>query len=165
MLSFFSVEDNIIFTKLRKLRNQLEATSNFEFLQNEKIIPFFLDLTKGTKAEASLSDLLDDDGNPFRSDAELKEYIRNFYQKIYRATESDAHNREESTGVFLLYLHYTNSLYTAQFFFLCAWAGVGGGGRGGEGGCISSEKRGGGSKKLITGVALATFTCTMNTFT
>ncbi len=39
-----------------KLRNQLEATSNFEILQNEKITPFFLNLAKGSKAEASLSD-------------------------------------------------------------------------------------------------------------
>jgi hypothetical protein len=57
-----------------KLRNQLEATSNFEILQNEKITPFFLNLAKGTKAEASLSDVLDDEGNPFRSDTELKDY-------------------------------------------------------------------------------------------
>jgi hypothetical protein len=65
------------------LRNRLEATNNFEILQNEKITPFFLKLAKGNKAEASLSDLLDDDGNPFRTDAELKAHIRNFYQKIY----------------------------------------------------------------------------------
>jgi hypothetical protein len=89
--------DKIVDNKLRK---QLEATSNFEILQNEKITPFFLNLAKGTKAEASLSDLLDDDGNPFRSDAELKEYIRNFYQKIYRAPESDSHIREDCIHIF-----------------------------------------------------------------
>jgi hypothetical protein len=84
-----------------KLRNQLEATSNFEILQNEKITPFFLNLAKGTKAEASLSDLLDDDGIPFRSDDELKEYIRKFYQKIYKAQESDSRIREDCIRNFL----------------------------------------------------------------
>ncbi len=44
---------------------------------------------------------MDDDGNPFRSDAELKEYIRNFYQKIYRAPASDATLRENCIHEFL----------------------------------------------------------------
>jgi hypothetical protein len=83
------------------LRNRLEATSNFEILQNEKITPFFLNLAKGNKSEASLTDLLDDDGNPFRSDAELKEHIRNFYQKIYRKPESDNRIRDDSIKTFL----------------------------------------------------------------
>jgi hypothetical protein len=70
------------------LRNRLEATSNFEILQNEKITPFFLNLAKGSKAEASLSDLLDNDGNPFRSDNEMKEHVRKFYQKIKKKTRT-----------------------------------------------------------------------------
>jgi hypothetical protein len=83
------------------LRNRLEATSNFEILQNERITPFFFNLAKGNKSEASLSDLLDDDGNPFRSDAELKAHIRNFYQKIYRKPESDNRIRDDSIKTFL----------------------------------------------------------------
>jgi hypothetical protein len=90
--------DNIIDNNLR---NRLEATSNFEILQNERITPFFLNLAKGNKAEASLSDLLDDDGNPFRSDAELKAHIRNFYQKIYKKPESDNHIRDDCIRTFL----------------------------------------------------------------
>ncbi len=72
-----------------QLRNRLEAPQNFEILQNEKITPFFLNLAKGNKAEASLTDLLDDDGNPFRTDTELKEHIRKFYQNIYKKPNID----------------------------------------------------------------------------
>ncbi len=70
-------------------------------MQNEKITPFFLNLAKGSKAEASLSDLLDDDGNPFRSDNEMKEHIRKFYQKIYKKPEIDDHIREDCIKNFL----------------------------------------------------------------
>jgi hypothetical protein len=41
-------------------------------------------LAKGSKAEASLSDLRDDNGNLFPSDSFMKEYVRNYYQKLYR---------------------------------------------------------------------------------
>jgi hypothetical protein len=58
------------------LRCKLEATSNFEILNNEH----FLNLAKGSKAEASLSDLRDDNGDPFSSDNKMKEYVRNYYQ-------------------------------------------------------------------------------------
>jgi hypothetical protein len=72
-----------------QLRNRLEATQNFEILQNEKITPFFLNLAKGNKADASLTDLLDDDGNPFRTDTDFKEHIRQFYQNIYKKPNID----------------------------------------------------------------------------
>jgi hypothetical protein len=72
-----------------QLRNRLEATKNFEILQNEKITPFFLNLAKGNKAEASLTDLLDNDGNAFRTDNDLKEHVRQFYQNIYKKPAID----------------------------------------------------------------------------
>jgi hypothetical protein len=66
------------------LRCKLEATSNFEILNNERITPHFLNLAKGSKAEASLSDVRDDNGDPFSSDNKMKEYVHNYYQKLYR---------------------------------------------------------------------------------
>jgi hypothetical protein len=72
-----SIIDNI-------LRCKLEATSNFEILNNERITPHFLNLAKGSKAEASLSDLWDDNGDLFPSDNLMKEYVRNYYQNLYR---------------------------------------------------------------------------------
>ncbi len=66
------------------LRSKLEATSNFEILNNERITPHFLNLAKGSKAEACLSDLRDDNGDLFPSDNLIKEYVRNYYQKLYR---------------------------------------------------------------------------------
>jgi hypothetical protein len=44
---------------------------------------------------------VDNDGNPFRSDIELKEYVRNFYQKIYKAPASDDTIREDCIRKFL----------------------------------------------------------------
>ena len=48
-----------------KLRSKLENTRNFELINNEKMTPNFLNLSKGSKAEASLSDLKDDLGRDF----------------------------------------------------------------------------------------------------
>jgi hypothetical protein len=66
------------------LRCKLEATSNFEIFNNERITPHFLNLAKGSKAEASLSDLRDDNGDLFPSENLMKEYVRNYYQNLYR---------------------------------------------------------------------------------
>jgi hypothetical protein len=84
-----------------QLRNRLEATKNFEILQNEKITPFFLNLAKGNKAEASLMDLLDDEGNPFRTDNDLKEHVRQFYQNIYKKPAIDNQIQENCINNFL----------------------------------------------------------------
>ncbi len=66
------------------LRCKLEATSNFEILNNERITPHFLNLAKGSKSEASLSDLRDDNGELFPLNDHMKEYVRNYYQNLYR---------------------------------------------------------------------------------
>ncbi len=66
------------------LRCKLEATSNFEILNNERITPHFLNLAKGSKSEASLSDLRDDNGELFSSNDHMKECVRNYYQNLYR---------------------------------------------------------------------------------
>jgi len=72
-----------------KLRSKLEATANFEILNAETITPHFLNLARGEKSEARLSDIVDDHGNPFQSGEALKDYVRNYYQKLYRKPECD----------------------------------------------------------------------------
>jgi exonuclease III len=80
-----SYEENCeeIFTLEKKLNNitdarlraKLESNRNFEVFNNEKITPNFVNLSRGTKSEAMLSDLLDDSGNPFENETELKNYV------------------------------------------------------------------------------------------
>ncbi len=72
-----------------KLRSKLEATANFEILNAENITPHFLNLARGEKSEARLSDILDDYGRPFLNDAALKDYVRDYYQKLYRKPACD----------------------------------------------------------------------------
>jgi hypothetical protein len=83
------------------LRSKLEATSNFEILNNERITPHFLNLAKGSKAEASLSDLRDDNGDHFPSDEHMKEYVRNYYQNLYRKPACEEFIDENSIRNFL----------------------------------------------------------------
>jgi hypothetical protein len=83
------------------LRCKLEATSNFEILNNERITPHFLNLAKGSKAEASLSDLRDDNGDPFPSDLLMKEYVRNYYQNLYRRPACEDNINRDSISNFL----------------------------------------------------------------
>ncbi len=66
-----------------KLRSKLEAMANFEILNAETITPHFLNLARGEKSEARLSDIVDHYGNPFQSDEALKDYVRNYYQNLY----------------------------------------------------------------------------------
>jgi hypothetical protein len=47
-------------------------------------MPHFLNLAKGLKAESTLADLRDDDGLEFASVDQMKQYVRNFYQNLYR---------------------------------------------------------------------------------
>jgi hypothetical protein len=84
-----------------KLRSRLEATSNFEILNSETITPNFLNLAKGSKAEATLADLRDDDGLEFASVDQMKQYVRNFYQNLYRKPACDSLINENCINSFL----------------------------------------------------------------
>jgi exonuclease III len=72
-----------------KLRSKLEATANFEILNAETITPHFLNLARGEKSEARLSDIVDDNGIPFQNDEALKNYVRNYYQYLYQKPACD----------------------------------------------------------------------------
>jgi len=73
----------------RKLRSKLEAHENFELINNERITPQFLNLAKGSKSEYLLTDIKDSRGEYFKSNAELQEFIRDYYMKLYSLPESD----------------------------------------------------------------------------
>jgi hypothetical protein len=58
---------------------------NWKAQNSEKITPNFISLSKGSKSEANLSDLRDDNNLPFYSDEHMKEYVRNFYKNLYKS--------------------------------------------------------------------------------
>jgi hypothetical protein len=72
------------------MRSKLEGSKIFEILNNEKITPTFINLCKGSKSEASLSDLKNENGLDFRSEEDTKEYVRDFYKKLYKSPECDS---------------------------------------------------------------------------
>jgi hypothetical protein len=45
-------------------RAELENNDNFEYLNHEKITPYFVKLSKGSKSEAEMDDICDPDGRP-----------------------------------------------------------------------------------------------------
>jgi exonuclease III len=97
----FTLEKKINFITDAKLRAKLESNRNFEVFNNEKITPNFVNLSRGTKSEAMLSDLLDDSGNLFDNDTELKDYVRRFYKNLYKRPAADLNFNENCIQEFL----------------------------------------------------------------
>jgi hypothetical protein len=58
--------------------------NSFEYLNDEKITPYFISLAKGSKAEASTDSIWDDDGRPFENTNDRNTYVQNFYAELYK---------------------------------------------------------------------------------
>jgi hypothetical protein len=97
----FSIERKLDQIQDWKLRAKLENTRNFELINSEKITPNFLNLSKGSKSEACLSDLRDDSGREFSSEEEMKNYVRNFYAELYKSPDVDINFNENCIDDFL----------------------------------------------------------------
>ena len=65
-----------------ELRAEIENLRNFEYLNDEKITPYFVSLAKSNKATATTDSICDDEGNPFNSAVERNNYVRNFYASL-----------------------------------------------------------------------------------
>jgi len=76
----------------QKLRHELEKNPNFELLNNERITPYFIQLSKGSKSEAKMSDITMNDGTPFLTPASQKQFITEFYANIYRKPVNEPQN-------------------------------------------------------------------------
>jgi hypothetical protein len=87
--AIFELEKKLNRIQDRKMRSKLEGSKNFEILNNEKITPNFINLSKGSKSEASLSDLKNENGLDFGSEEDRKEYVRDFYKKLYKSPDCD----------------------------------------------------------------------------
>jgi hypothetical protein len=88
--AIFKLEKKLNRIQDRKMRSKLEGSKNFEILNNEKITPNFINLSKGSKSEASLSDLKNENGLDFGSEEDRKEYVRDFYKKLYKSPGCDS---------------------------------------------------------------------------
>ncbi len=62
--------------------SKLEGLKNFEILNDEKITPNFIYLSKGAKSKASLMELKKEDGQNFQNENERKAYVREFYKNL-----------------------------------------------------------------------------------
>ena len=72
---------NIVETQLK---SKLKHMKTFDRLNNEKITPHFMTLTKQSKSEKSLRDILNEDGTPFQSASDLNRHITDFYKNLYK---------------------------------------------------------------------------------
>jgi hypothetical protein len=69
------------------MRSDLEKYRYFELLNSEKMTPRFLSLAKKENKTISITQICDDTGTAFTSANARTEYIRNFFQKIYKAPD------------------------------------------------------------------------------
>jgi hypothetical protein len=84
-----------------ELHSEIENLNSFEYLNDEKITPFFVSLAKSNKAVASTDSICDDNGTPFNTSAERNEFVRNFYAKLHGIPEGQPENVEGCIENFL----------------------------------------------------------------
>jgi hypothetical protein len=66
-----------------EMRRLISNKKIFENLTHEKPTKRFLDVAHNVGKGDKLSNLLDDNGQPFESNEKLKEYVTNFYSNLY----------------------------------------------------------------------------------
>ncbi len=84
-----------------ELRSEIENLNSFEYLNDEKITPYFVSLAKSNKAIASTDNICDENGVPFTSSTARNEYVRNFYAKLYGIPDGQPENVEGCIENFL----------------------------------------------------------------
>ncbi len=67
-----------------KINSELEKNPNFALLNSERITPFFLKMAKGSVQESSLDVVCDEDGRPFNSTHEQREFIYNHFASSFK---------------------------------------------------------------------------------
>ena len=73
----------------RTLKEELRNFDKFEFLNNEKITPYFLGLIKNNAKEASLGDITEENGRTFAESDERDEYIRKTFADLYKKPDEN----------------------------------------------------------------------------
>jgi exonuclease III len=67
-----------------ELRADLERFYLFEHIESEKVSPKFLQLAKNSAPVDTMSGIKDDTGKDFQSPEEMKQYVTDYYSKIYK---------------------------------------------------------------------------------
>jgi hypothetical protein len=97
----FALENKLDKIQDLKMRSKLENSKIFEILNSERITPNFINLSKGAKSKACVSDLKDDANNPFETEEHMKVYVRDFYKNLYKSPPCDANFDENCIHEFL----------------------------------------------------------------
>jgi exonuclease III len=73
-----------------ELRDELTKYKVFERLNQEKITPYFMSLVKiDSTGTGNIDMICDDTGAAFESDTDRENYITDFYQQLYKKTETE----------------------------------------------------------------------------
>jgi hypothetical protein len=83
------------------MRIEIENCSSFEYLNDEKITPYFVSLAKCNTASATTDSICDENGNPFGSPELRNNYVRNFYANLYKIPEGQEPASESCIEDFL----------------------------------------------------------------
>jgi exonuclease III len=81
-----------------RLREKLKDYKIFETLNAEKASPLLLDLAKKSSSLDSLTNIRDDQGGDFASDAERDDYIVEYYSNLYKIDGNVAGSIEDFLG-------------------------------------------------------------------
>ncbi len=84
-----------------EMRAEIENLSSFEYLNDEKITPYFVSLAKCNTATATTDSICDAHGTPFQSSKLRNEYVRNFYADLYKIPEGQIPAPENCIEEFL----------------------------------------------------------------
>ena len=68
----------------QEVRIAVEKSPLFDHINNEKMSPLFLKLAKSCNSEYRLNDIVGSDGVIFNCEADRKEYIVSYFEKIYK---------------------------------------------------------------------------------
>ncbi len=81
--SIFELETKLHNISHSEILNKIEGCRDFNIINGEKITPFFLSLATANKAEVGMSSIKNDDGSEFSNVQEMKNYVRDYYAKLY----------------------------------------------------------------------------------
>jgi hypothetical protein len=85
--TLFTLEKSLDVLEDTIMRSEVSKHSLFDILNNEKITPHFVNMSKIGKNIDSLAVIKDDNGNDFFNDACRHRYITNYYRRLYKKEE------------------------------------------------------------------------------
>ncbi len=92
----FELESKLNSISNSEILNKIEGCRDFNIINGGKITPFFLSLATSNKAEAVMSSIKNDDGTDFPNSQEMKNYVRNYYAKLYTPPPPSDENYNEN---------------------------------------------------------------------